>query len=492
MGACSSVEAGNAGTALHITPVPDGSDDLAKQQQAAPSFAAASNTVLPQSYSPSIAATSVSASASASDPQLCSSSSSDTRSDMRSALAILTSPPSSARSNRQSRSAALDSPHTTVRLTSLTLETEGADESSLLSPHSAAAGAVSSRRATGGEGTIIQVRRAAAAELLAPADSEEAAAPQHRSLSPKAFALNSRRQEQVAAEEQQSRAQLAAAQQAQTEQQTQPAAHDGSSALSVVPADSEVKRDSAFFKPQRRSLSKRKQRRGSDRQLQTEEKRLTLDSPLTSVVNEVAAVETPAANAAAAAPLPAAAAAGGEGKRLSMSSLFPFNLKKSASVDLLSLPAAPIASARVSSETAILDVIRSIGQQHTVSVNTLSQYTRCMPPTLAGPAPRSPRISFSSSSPAPAGPLPCCAKLHCPGCGMDVMMLDHHRWVDGVRRETFAASYPDVNRLRSSLQPSVGSRAYCCACSWCDVKSQMLIGSQTADKKISWICAGHQ
>ena len=172
-------------------------------------------------------------------------------------------------------------------------------------------------------------------------------------------------------------------------------------------------------------------------------------------------------------------------------------LKKSASVDGgLMLPAAPaIATQRVSSEVAILDVIRQLGQSQSVSVNTLSQYTRCVPAVLSGPLTRTPRGTGGASI-----GLPCCAKLQCVQCGMDVMMLDHHRWVADVRSDTFTSSYPEVSRLRSSLVAAVGSRAYCCACSWVDVKDQVVVddnlcvggGESETKERIRWACAGHQ
>ena len=171
-------------------------------------------------------------------------------------------------------------------------------------------------------------------------------------------------------------------------------------------------------------------------------------------------------------------------------------MKKSASAEGgFTLPPAPaIVTQRVSSEVAILDVIRQLGRSQSVSVNTLSQYTRCVPAVLAGPSTRTPR-----STGGPTATLPCCAKLQCAQCGMDVMMLDHHRWVAGVSQRTFACSYPEVARLRSSLQAAVGSRAYCCACSWVDVREQVVVndslcagGDAESKNRINWICAGHQ
>ena len=172
-------------------------------------------------------------------------------------------------------------------------------------------------------------------------------------------------------------------------------------------------------------------------------------------------------------------------------------LKKSASADGgLTLPAAPaISTQRISSEVAILDVIRQLGRTQSVSVNTLSQYTRCLPAVLSGPLTRTPRGTGGV-----AGGLPCCAKLQCAQCGMDVMMLDHHRWVADVKAETFTSSYPEVARLRSSLMAAVGSRAYCCACSWIDVREQVAVdnnlcvgaGDSETKERIRWVCAGHQ
>ena len=163
----------------------------------------------------------------------------------------------------------------------------------------------------------------------------------------------------------------------------------------------------------------------------------------------------------------------------------------------LTLPAAPsIATQRISSEVAILDVIRQLGRTQSVSVNTLSQYTRCIPAVLSGPLTRTPRGSGTSAG--SGGGLACCAKLQCAACGMDVMLLDHHRWVSGVQADMFRASYPEVARLRSSLVAAVGSRAYCCACSWVDVKEQvavdeqLCVGGGNCKERIRWVCAGHQ
>ena len=174
-----------------------------------------------------------------------------------------------------------------------------------------------------------------------------------------------------------------------------------------------------------------------------------------------------------------------------------FGMKKSASADGgFTLPAAPaIATQRISSEVVILDVIRQLGRAQSVSVNTLSQYTRCVPAVLSGPLNRTPRGSGGVS-----GGLPCCAKLQCTQCGMDVMMLDHHRWLTDVSTDTFRSSYPEVARLRSSLVAAVGSRAYCCACSWVDVKDQVVVddrlcvggGDCETKQNIRWVCAGHQ
>ena len=173
-----------------------------------------------------------------------------------------------------------------------------------------------------------------------------------------------------------------------------------------------------------------------------------------------------------------------------LSALFP-SLTKGGDVLLPAAPAIP--TTRLPSENGILDVIRVLGQAQAVSATTLSQYTRCMPATLAGPLPRSPRGSWQGEKGAWGG-VGCCAKLHCEACHMDVMMLDHHRWADKVDAAVFREAYPEVQRLRGSLVASVGTRAYCCACSWTHVKGQVTVEEAVADKhrQLQWVCAGHQ
>ena len=92
---------------------------------------------------------------------------------------------------------------------------------------------------------------------------------------------------------------------------------------------------------------------------------------------------------------------------------------------VLPSPQPLITSERISSETSILDIIRSIGQSSDVSVNIISGFTRCSPsPVLSGPSSRASMLQSQWTSPI------CCAKLHCNRCNMDVMMLDHHQWSD--------------------------------------------------------------
>ena len=236
----------------------------------------------------------------------------------------------------------------------------------------------------------------------------------------------------------------------------------------------EAKRGSGFLsKIQRVGGSGRK--KGIPLDLTADEKRGTLDSSAPLLVHS-AHTEGPSSI-----PPP-------DAKRLS--ALFP-SLSKSS--DLL-LPAAPaIATTRLPSENGILDVIRTLGLSQAVSATTLSQYTRCMPPTLAGPLPRSPRGSLQGGM-GMGGGVGCCAKLHCEGCHMDVMMLDHHKWDERVDGEVFREFYPEVQRLRASLIASVGSRAYCCACSWVDVKGPVMVEDavQGKQRELQWVCAGHQ
>ena len=249
------------------------------------------------------------------------------------------------------------------------------------------------------------------------------------------------------------------------------------------PADLiDAKRGSGLMSRIQRASSLKK-RSNAAAEYAADEKRSTLEQAAATIV---------AANAAVVGSGGGSAIPGVEGKRLS--GLFGGSMKKSASVDQLMLPAAPaIPTTRLPSEVAILDVIRTLGLSQSVSATTLSQYTRCIPPTLAGPLPRSPRGSYTGAA-ALVGGVGCCAKLHCDGCGMDVMMLDHHRWVERVDADVFRDCYPEVQRLRPSLVASVGSRAYCCACNWTDVKGPVQVRDavKEPERTLQWVCAGHQ
>ena len=349
-------------------------------------------------------------------------------------------------SNRNSTSTSVSKAGTqpTLRLASLTLDHD--DDSSSSDAHSAANSAANSRRTTG-EGKTEQAKVAPLATAavayrsnISPKHGDEGETRASRS----GGLLSGARQERVAAEEREQTAWQDKNSKVE-EEKTQDEESDG-----------ETKRTTGRS---RFSIIKSKAQSPTTPLKPASHKSLVEAlTPLTPppVVINYAAVEYSSVRMAHAA----------------MDGKSGGGLKKSASMDGgLKLPAAPaIATQRISSEVAILDVIRQLGRTQSVSVNTLSQYTRCLPAVLSGPLTRTPRGTGGVVS-----GLPCCAKLQCVQCGMDVMMLDHHRWVAGVSADTFRSSYPEVARLRSSLVAAVGSRAYCCACSWVDVKEQVAV-----------------
>ena len=315
-----------------------------------------------------------------------------------------------------------------------------------------------------GQTKVVQARESSAEELRSLAHLDDASP--HAGAGRSKAMLNPRRQEKAATADD-----AEGYSKAVEEEKTQPLSH-------VV----EAKRGSSGLLSK---MQRPKKRSPLPLELSGDEKRLTSDSPILIHLAHVSP-SSPSSTS------PSPPSSPPEPKRLS--ALFTTSFKKSASVETLSLPPAPpIPTTRLPSEVEILDVIRVLGQPQSVSATTLSQYTRCVPPTLAGPMSRSPRGSWQAGA-VVAGGVGCCAKLHCEGCRMDVMMLDHHRWCDAVSAAVFREHYPDVQRLRASLVASVGSRAYCCACSWVDVKGPVAVEEavEGEERRLQWVCAGHQ
>ena len=366
------------------------------------------------------------------------------------------------RPNRHSSSTTSSISPSNLRLASLTLDGDHIDDAS--TPSAAAhSRAVEEKRTA--EATTLQGKQGGADPRRTPSSLDDAS-PTAGGVRGRTM-LNPRRQEKAAAAVDSERYSKAV-----EEEKTQPAAI-------------EEKRGSSGLLSKIQQPHTKKQ--ALPLELSADEKRLTSDSPIL-----VYPVHTsPSTSTTTTSPPP-------DPKRLS--ALFSATFKKSASVDSLALPPAPaILTTRLPSEVEILDVIRVLGQSQAVSAMTLSQYTRCVPPTLAGPLPRSPRGSWQAGGGSVVGVgvgtgVGCCAKLHCDGCHMDVMMLDHHRWVEGASVAVFSEFYPDVQRLRGSLVASVGSRAYCCACSWVDVKGPVAVEEavEGEERKLQWVCAGHQ
>ena len=451
MGACSSVEVIDHDFPTLSKPLPPGlSAALSSQKEA---LSSGSN----ETSSPSIVPVS--------DPLVHPSLlASLTAAASRASLSTSTTATSASKraSNRNSTSTSISKAQPTLRLGSLTLDHDD-DNPQIIADTPTAA---NSRRVTG-EGKTEQIKVAPLATAAIAYNSN--VSPKHADQTEVrrgAALLNGNRQERVAAEEREQTAWQDTKTKGKVEEEKtaddagETKRSSGRSRFSIIkskPASAKPLTHAPIVEP------------------------LTPPSPPPVVINYITVDHTTVPQASSVAATMDAKSAGA--------------LKKSTSVDGgLKLPAAPgIATQRISSEVAILDVIRQLGRSQAVSVNTLSQYTRCVPAVLSGPLTRSPRGSGVA-----ACALPCCAKLQCMQCGMDVMMLDHHRWVADVKADMFRTSYPEVARLRSSLVAAVGSRAYCCACSWADVKEQvqvneqLCVGGGESKDRIRWVCAGHQ
>lgn len=85
-----------------------------------------------------------------------------------------------------------------------------------------------------------------------------------------------------------------------------------------------------------------------------------------------------------------------------------------------------------------------------------------------------------------------CDSLRCIQCNFEVLWFNRARWLSGVDYMFFRNSVPNEDKLRAKLSfDAINFEycAYCCQCSWTDIKDELVVG--LGSSQLQWVCSGH-
>lgn len=72
---------------------------------------------------------------------------------------------------------------------------------------------------------------------------------------------------------------------------------------------------------------------------------------------------------------------------------------------------------------------------------------------------------------------------------MYILNIFYSNWDKTVNYLFFRNNHPDYDKLKKSLKPCIGGAAYCCQCSWYNIKNSD--NTISIPSELKWHCGGH-